>query len=96
MTPNLFDNPPIHVAQVVSRRYQALAGCALVFLNVVFIYFAILRSYQKCHAWQLTYLAGCIVQVRIRPPLRVSTVCKTWRQNCLIASLFGTRLHARR
>jgi hypothetical protein len=49
--------------RVVSRRTQMLAWCGVVFLNLFFVYFTILKSYEKGNAWQRAFVAGAIVQI---------------------------------
>jgi hypothetical protein len=47
---------------VVTRRYKALAWACLVFLNLFFVYYTILRGYVKGEAWQRSFMFGCLVQ----------------------------------
>jgi hypothetical protein len=48
--------------KVVTRRYKAVAWTVLVFLNVFFVYYTMLRGFVKGLAWQRSFLIGCVVQ----------------------------------
>jgi hypothetical protein len=48
---------------VVSMCQKSLAACALVGINVFFLYFALLRGQQQGIQWQRAYLISCIVQI---------------------------------
>lgn len=46
----------------MTRNAKALAWIGIVVLNVFFVYFCLLKGYQKGLAWQQVYLASSIVQ----------------------------------
>lgn len=47
---------------VVSFSYKAFLWCCVVCLNAFFVYFAMLRGFQRGLAWQQSYLNACIIQ----------------------------------
>ena len=51
--------------QVVSRGLKAMVASVLISVNVFFVYYTLLHSYQKGVGWQRSYLYACILQVTI-------------------------------
>lgn len=48
---------------VVSRTMKSLIWSFVVLLNIFFVYFCILRGFERGVDWQRSYLVGCIVQL---------------------------------
>ena len=48
---------------MVSRRAKALACCALVGVNLFFMYYTILHALYKGQSWQTQFLWACVTQV---------------------------------
>ncbi len=48
---------------VVGLLTKTIAGVVLVAINFFFMYYSILRGYQKGLAWQQAFLIGCILQL---------------------------------
>jgi hypothetical protein len=61
--------------RVVTRRGKMLAWSGVVFLNLFFVYFTILKSFQKGSAWQRAFLIGTIVQIVVEVVFNETIEC---------------------
>jgi hypothetical protein len=78
--------------RVISRRGQMLAWCGVVFLNLFFMYFTILKSYQKGNAWQRAFVAGSVVQIVVEILFNETVEC-VW-VNFLVPRLVSEEVHS--
>jgi hypothetical protein len=77
--------------RVVSRRVQMLAWCGVVFMNLFFAYFTILKSYQKGTAWQRAFVTGSVVQILVEVLFNETMEC-IW-VNFLVPRLVSEEVH---
>lgn len=50
---------------VVTKAAKRLAWAVVIFINIYFVYFSVLRSISRSTAWQRDYLAACIIQLLV-------------------------------
>jgi len=77
--------------RVVSRTTKMLAWCAVIFMNLFFVYFTIIKSYQKGVGWQRAFLMGCVTQLVIEIFFNETVDC-IW-VNFMVPSLVQADVH---
>jgi hypothetical protein len=77
--------------RVVSRRSQMLAWCGFIFLNLFFVYFTVLKSYEKGVGWQRAFVAGCVIQILVEVFFNETIEC-LW-VNFLVPRLVSEEVH---
>jgi hypothetical protein len=75
--------------RIVGISHKVLCAFILIVLNVFFIYFAMLRGYQKGINWQQTYLRTCVIQLIV--DILIFQTCE-----CLYVNVFLPRLVSRK
>lgn len=77
--------------RVVSRTTKMLAWCSVIFFNLFFVYFTIIKSYQKGVGWQRAYMTGCVTQFVIEIFFNETIDC-IW-VNYMVPSLVQSEVH---
>lgn len=78
--------------QYVSFGMKGLAWSGVIFTNMFFVYFTILKGYVKGLGWQQSFLAGCITQLLLEVLLFETFEC-IW-VNYIIPSLVWKEVNA--
>ena len=61
--------------KVVTYNTKAAASVALVLMNLMFIYFTVLRAAEKGIAWQLSFVMACFLQLLVEVFLYETLEC---------------------
>jgi hypothetical protein len=77
--------------RVVSRRSKMLAWTGFILINLFFIYFIILKSYEKGTGWQRAFVAGSVVQILVEILFNETIECM-W-VNFLVPRLVSEEVH---
>jgi hypothetical protein len=62
-------------AHVLPRSAKALGWVCVVILNIFFVYFSILRAYERGYAWQRMFALACLVQFLVEVIIYETTEC---------------------
>jgi hypothetical protein len=81
-------NEDYKTMRVVSKAHKCVSALMLFALNVFFIYFAMLRGYQKGFNWQKAYLITCVLEV-------IADVLVFQTAECLYVNVFLPKLISR-
>jgi hypothetical protein len=60
---------------VLSHSVKALGWACVVIMNVFFVYFSILRAYERGYAWQRMFALACLVQFLVEVIVYETTEC---------------------
>jgi hypothetical protein len=77
--------------RVVSRRSKMLAWTGVVLINLFFVYFTVLKSYEKGTGWQRAFVAGSVVQILVEILFNETIECM-W-VNFLVPRLVAEEVH---
>ena len=76
---------------VVKRRVKILITILLVLINAFFIYFTLLRGFERGFKWQQSFVMGCVVQIVVEMCLYETMEC-LWI-NVFIPNLVTKEVH---
>jgi hypothetical protein len=68
--------------KAVSRWFQIFAVLVLLACNAFFIYYSLLKAFQKGKTWQYQYLKGCVAQILVETLLNETLEC-LWLNYCV-------------
>ena len=60
---------------VVKRRVKVFVTVLLVLINIFFIYFTILRGFERGKKWQRSFVMGCVIQIIVEMCLYETCEC---------------------
>lgn len=60
---------------VLTRKVKALAWCAVLLINIFFVYFTLLRGLERGLDWQRSFLFACIIQIVVEITFYETSEC---------------------
>jgi hypothetical protein len=74
--------------RVVTRTSKMMAWLAVIFMNLIFVTFTVLRAYQRGNSWQRAFVLGCVIQILVEV-LFNETIEVVWVHLLVPASVHG-------